>query len=133
FTTPMHFANYASGYALQFNGSGVTNSSTYAVNLGTDLNDSLAYSSFTIEMWVKVGVTNTNNPSLIANKDYVNGGNTGISWNYAAAGNSNGSAPGHTFRFTLTPQGGSRHDYDVPVPNEYTWNPLAATVDRKGM
>jgi len=132
FTTGPDYAGTGSGYALRFQGNGVTNGPSYGVNLGTALRDSLAYTNFTIEMWVKIGAPNTNNPSLIANKDYINGGNPGISWNYAAPGNTYGSAPGHNFRFNITAQGGTRHDYDVPAANEYAWNHVAITVDRRG-
>ncbi|KAA5534610.1 T9SS type A sorting domain-containing protein [Taibaiella lutea] len=131
FTTLPDYSNAGSGYALHFNGTGVQNSTVQAVNLGSVLRDSLAKTDFTIEMWVKVGATNTGNPPLIADKDYVSGANTGICWTYTASVLW-GDAAKHVFRFNFKPNGGTRRDYDMIAANEFTWNHLAITVDRKG-
>jgi len=131
FTTSPDYSSFASGYALHLNGSGVQNSTVQAVNMGGALRDSLATSDFTIEMWVKMGATNTGNPPLIADKDYVSGANTGICWTYTASVLW-GDAPARVFRFNFKPAGGARRDYDMRVPNEFVWNHLAITVDRRG-
>lgn len=132
FSTLADLSGFGSGYALRFNGTGVQNSPVQAVNLGGALRDSIATSNFTIEMWVKVGATNTGNPPLIADKDYVNGANTGICWTYTASVLW-GNAEARTFRFNFKPIGGTRKDYDMVAPNEFTWNHLAITVDREGV
>ncbi|PZF71856.1 LamG-like jellyroll fold domain-containing protein [Taibaiella soli] len=131
FTTLPNYGNNASGYAVHFDGTGVQNSTVQAVNLGNVLRDSLATTDFTIEMWVKVGATNTGNPPLIADKDYVSGANTGICWTYTASVLW-GDAAKHVFRFNFKPTGGARHDYDMIAANEFTWNHVAITVDRHG-
>jgi hypothetical protein len=131
FTTLRDYSNIGGGYALHFNGTGVQNSTVTAVNLGKAIGDSLATTNFTLEMWVKVGATNTGNPPLIANKDYVSGANSGICWTYTASVLW-GDAPKRVFRFNFKPTGGVRHDYDMTAANEYTWNHVAITVDRKG-
>ncbi len=131
FTTSQSYSNFASGYALHYNGNGVQNSPITAVNLGRAICDSLSTTNFTIEMWVKMGNANTGNPPLMANKNYVSGANTGICWTYTASVLW-GDAAARVFRFNFKPDGGTRRDYDMKATDEFAWNHLAITVDRKG-
>lgn len=131
FTTAIDLSGFGSGYAMHFAGNGVVGGPVQAINLGTVLKDSLAKTDFTIEMWVKVGGPNVGNPPLIADKDYVSGTNTGICLTYTAS-KLYGTTDAHYFRFNFMPSGGTRRDYDMRAANEFTWNHLAITVDRRG-
>lgn len=126
--------------AVYFPGNGILTSSPTAttnsfVNLGTALKDSLALSSFTIELWVKMGATNSVNPVLIGDKDWASGANTGFILSYYASTDaSSGTAPANDIRFNFKTAGGARVDYDIAFPAAIAqrWNHIAITVNRSG-
>jgi hypothetical protein len=126
--------------ALYFPGNGVLTPSPTAttnsfVDLGTALRDSLAFSSFTIELWVKMGATNSVNPVIIGDKDWASGSNTGFILSYYATTDaSSGTAPANDIRFNFRAAAGTRVDYDIPFPAAIAqhWNHIAITVNRSG-
>jgi hypothetical protein len=134
--------SYAQGSlkALYFPGNGVltptpTATTNSFVDLGTALKDSLALSSFTIEMWVKMGATNSVNPVLIGDKDWASGSNTGFILSYYASTDaSSGTAPANDMRFNFRAANGTRVDYDIAFPAAIAqhWNHIAITINRSG-
>jgi hypothetical protein len=126
--------------ALYFPGNGVLTPSPTAttnsfVDLGTALKDSLALSSFTIEVWVKMGATNSVNPVIIGDKDWASGSNTGFILSYYASTDaSSGTAPANDIRFNFRAANGTRVDYDIPFPATIAqrWNHIAVSVNRRG-
>jgi len=126
--------------ALYFPGNGVltptpTATTNSFVDLGTALRDSLAFSNFTIELWVKMGATNSVNPVIIGDKDWASGSNTGFILSYYASTDaSSGTAPANDIRFNFRASGGTRVDYDIPFPATIAkhWNHIAITVNRSG-
>lgn len=135
FTTLVDYAGMGSGYALRFNGNSTLNGPVHAVNLGTALQTELDTTSFTIEMWLKIGTaTGAANPAFISNKDWTSGANTGISWCFIhPAGPGAGGGIGGGYRFNFRPANGTRRDYDMKPNNAFTWNHVAMTVNRSGM
>lgn len=126
--------------AMYFPGNGIltptpTATTNSYVDLGTGLRDTLATSDFTIELWVKMGATNSVNPVIIGDKDWASGSNTGFILSYYASTDAtSGTAAANTIRFNFKPASGTRVDYDIvfPAAMAQQWNHIAVTVNRSG-
>lgn len=118
FTTAPDYSLYGSGYGINFQGTAANEH----VNLGDSLSGAIATTDFTLETWIRFN-NNTSDPSFIGNKNWASGQNTGILWCWN--GNNN-------LRFNFKPQGGTRRDYDITVPDPAAWNHIAMVVDRNG-
>ena len=95
------------------------------VNFGNTINGELNTSSFTLEIWVKPRSIN-GDPSIVSNKDWDSGNNTGF---VLALEN------GNEFTFNFRPEGGTRRDINIAVPNGLlnAWQHIAVSVDRNGL
>jgi len=96
------------------------------ITLGTefDLNYD-ADTDFSVSLWVRTDGWSSD-PSIISNKDWNSGSNTG--WIIACGSGSN------TWQWNYSGANGSRKDYDPsgPVMNDGNWHHLCVTHDRDG-
>jgi hypothetical protein len=79
-----------------------------------------ATQNFTIELWIKPSVVVNGDPSIISNKDWGSGGNSGWVLSLRNA----------DWKFNMADGNGNRFDFNGPFLNDGYWHHIAVIVDR---